>query len=67
MMDMRDFALNMISRNPNVANNPNAQEFINVIRSGDEERGKQIAANICQNMGVSQEEGIGMAKKFFGL
>lgn len=67
MMDMRDFALNMISRNPNVANNPNTQEFINVIRSGDEERGKQIAVNICQNMGLTQEEAIGEAKKFFGL
>ena len=33
--NMRDMALNLLMQNPNVANNPNAQEFIQVIQNGD--------------------------------
>ena len=46
MLNLKDFALNMIDGNPNVANNPNAQEFLNVIRNNDDVRGKQIAKNL---------------------
>ena len=41
--DPRQMAMNLISQNPNIANNPNAQEFIKVIQNGDSERGQQIA------------------------
>lgn len=39
MVDIRNMALNLLSQNPSISNNPNAQEFINVIRSGDSVRG----------------------------
>ena len=36
--DPRQMAMNLISQNPNIANNPNAQEFIKVIQNGDHSR-----------------------------
>ena len=65
--NVRDMALNILSRNPNIANNPNAQEFINVIRSGDSARGEQIAQNLCNTYGVSKEDAVKNAKSFFNL
>ena len=47
--DPRQMAMNLISQNPNIANNPNAQEFIKVIQNGDSERGQQIADNLCRS------------------
>ena len=67
MVDIRNMALNLLSQNPNVANNPNAQEFINVIRSGDSARGEQIAQNLCNTYGVSKEDAVKNAKSFFNL
>lgn len=49
------FALNMIQRNPQIANNPRAQDMIKVIQSGDSARGQQLAENLCQTYGVTDE------------
>lgn len=67
MVDFRQFALNMIRQNPQIANNPQAQEMINVIQSGDETRGKEIATNLCNTYGVTQQQAINDAKKFFRI
>ena len=67
MPNLKDFALNMINGNPNVANNPNAQEFLNVIRNGDDVRGKQIAQNLCDSYGLTTDQAVQQAKRFFGL
>lgn len=61
------FALNMIERNPNIQNNPNAKSMIEVLRSGDTSRGEQMASNICDSMGVSREDAISQARGFFGI
>ena len=63
----RDLAMNMIRNNPKVANNPNAQEFINVIQIGDAAKGQQIAQNLCNTYGVTPEEAMQQAKQFFKL
>ena len=67
MVDIRNMALNLLSQNPNIANNPNAQELINVIRSGDSAGGEQIAKNLCATYGVSKDDAIKNAKSFFNL
>lgn len=67
MVDIRNMALNLLSQNPSISNNPNAQEFINVIRSGDSVRGEQIAQNLCNTYGVSKEDAVKNAKSFFNL
>lgn len=64
---IRDVALNLIQRNPNVANNPAAQNYISVIRSGDNNTGSTIANNLCETYGVSKEEAVAKAKEFFGI
>ena len=65
--NIKDVAMNMIRNNPNVANNPNAQEFINVIQNGDSEKGKRIAQNLCNTYGVTPDQAMQQAKQFFKL
>lgn len=66
-MDLRSFALNLIQQNPNIRNNPNAQEMIRVIESNDAQRGQQLASNLCTSMGVSQKDAVAQAQRFFRL
>lgn len=66
-MSIRDFALSMLSNNPNVKRNPQLQEFVNVIQSGDSVKGEQIATNLCNTYGVPKEKAINDAKHFFKL
>ena len=49
---IQQMAMKILKENPNIANNPNAQSMINVIQSGDEKRGQEIAENICKSMGL---------------
>lgn len=65
-MDMRMFALNILRNNPNVINNPNAQEMIRVIEQNDSAKGAQIASNICNTYGVSKEKAYSDALNYFG-
>lgn len=67
MPTIKDFALGLLGKNPNVANNPNAQHFIQVIKEGDSSEGEQIAQNLCDSYGVTKEQAIQEAKRFFGL
>lgn len=66
-IDMRSFAMMMIQRNPNIANNPRAQEMISVIQNGDSARGQEIAKNLCNTYGVSEQDAINQAKQFFRI
>ena len=60
-------ALDIIQKNPALANNPNAREMIAVIRNGDAAKGQQIAQNICNTYGVKPEEAISQARSFFHI
>lgn len=62
-----NFAMNMIAKNPQLAGNPQAQELINVIKSGDNQKGEQIARNICSTYGVTPEQALDRASGFFGI
>lgn len=61
------FALNMIQHDPASQNNPNARETIDAIKSGDANRGQQIARNLCDTYGVRPEDAIAQAKSFFHM
>lgn len=67
MTNMRDFALNLIGRNPQIANNPNAKELLNVIQNGNQAKGMQIAQNLCNTYGVTPEQAVNQAKNFFNI
>lgn len=58
-------ALDLVQKNPALANNPNAREMIDVIRSGDAAKGQQIAKNLCDTYGVKPEDAISQARSFF--
>lgn len=60
-------ALDMIRHNPALQDNPNAREMIDVIESGDADRGQQIARNLCDTYGVKPEDAIAQAKSFFHI
>lgn len=66
-MDLMQFALGLIEKNPNVANNPMAKEMVSVIRNNDSQKGEQIANNLLQTYGVSRDDAIAQAKKMFNL
>ena len=57
--------LNMAMQNSNIANNPRAQEMLQVIQSVDAQKGQQIAMNLCKTYGVSKEQAVGMATEYF--
>ena len=38
MTNLKDFAMNILAQNPQIANNPNAQNMIQAIQSGDDKR-----------------------------
>lgn len=67
MNSMASFALGLISRNPQIANNPNAQEMISVIQSGDFQRGQLIAQNLCAANNTTPDEALRQARGFFGF
>lgn len=64
-MDPRQMIQQALQRNPNVANNPQAQEALRVIMSGDAQRGQELARNYCQSFGVTPEEGVQQAQQYF--
>lgn len=65
--NLMGFALDMIQHNPALQNNPNAREMIDVIKSGDVDRGQQIARNLCNTYGVKPEDAIAQARSFFHM
>lgn len=67
MPNPMNLVMNMIRNNPQVANNPQAQEWLGVIKSGDQARGEEIANNILQSMGMTKEQALQEASKRFGF
>lgn len=67
MPNMIDFALQMIQNNLSIQNNPNAREMIDVIKSGDADKGRQIAMNICNTYGIDPKDAEAQARAFFHM
>lgn len=67
MPNPMDFAMNLIRMNPQVRNNPQAQEWLKVIQSGDTVQGEEIANNLLQSMGMNKEQAMQEASKRFGF
>lgn len=67
MADLTQIALEALRRNPNVANSPQGQQFMQILQSGDTQKGIEMAQNICQSYGTTPEEALKKAKGFFNL
>lgn len=67
MFDAKQFAMNFMSQNRNLPNNPMIQQCTTLIQTANAERGEEMANNILKSYGISKEEGIRMAKQFFHI
>lgn len=60
------FAQKMIQSNQNrIPNTPWAQAAVNAIMNNDSQAGQQIANNLCNSNGVTREQALQQAGKFF--
>lgn len=62
-----EFALNLIKNNPQFANNPLAQNYLQILESGDSAKGQELANNLLETHGVEREEAVKQAKNFFHI
>nr|DAH20411.1 MAG TPA: Coenzyme PQQ synthesis protein D [Bacteriophage sp.] len=67
MINIQQFAMNLLQNNPNIAKNPQAQEMLKVIQNGDSQRGQMIAENLCKTYGITKEDALAQAKRFFHI
>lgn len=65
MFNPMSFFMNAINRNPGITNNPMAQNMVQILQSGDAQKGQQMAENLCKTYGVSKEQATSMAMEFF--
>lgn len=61
------FAMNIIGNNPKIKNSPQGKELMNILQTNDSARGQKMAENLLQTYGVSKEEALGQAKRFFNI
>lgn len=65
MFTPMQYLQSQLQNNPNIANNPQAQNFIQVLQSGNAQMGQQIAENILKAYGMTKEQGMAQARQFF--
>lgn len=57
----------LLQNNPNIQNNPQAQAMISAIQNNDQAKGEEIANNLLKTYGVSKDDALNRARKFFNL
>lgn len=67
MNNVNKLAQLLARQNPQVANNPRAQDLLNVIFNNDSVRGEEIARNLCQTYGVTPEQAVQQARQYFKI
>lgn len=67
MNPFANIALNIIQKNPNIANNVMGKEFVEVLRTGNQQRGIEMAENLCKTNNSTKEDAIKKALNFFGM
>ena len=64
---LAQMAMNRISSDPNFQRNPQAKAFMDIMQRGDVAQGEQMARNLCQSFGMSEQEALQQAKSFFKI
>lgn len=67
IMALAQMAMNRISSDPSFHNNPQAKAFVDIMQRGDIAQGQEMAKNLCQSYGVSEQEALQQAKSFFRI
>lgn len=66
MLNIQQFALNLIAKNPNIIQNEKQKHWVDVIRNGNSQEGEQLANNLLNTYGVKREDVPNIAQNFFG-
>lgn len=64
-MNVRQIVLGIVQQNPQIANSPQGQQFMQILQSGDDAAGEQMAMNICNSYGVNPQQALMGAINFF--
>lgn len=64
---LAQMAMNRIASDPRMKNNPQAREFMSIMQSGDVTRGEEMARNLCNSYGITQQQALQQAKSFFRI
>lgn len=56
MFDAKQFAMNFMSQNQNLPNNPMIQQCTTLIQTADAERGEEMANNILKSYGATSQQ-----------
>lgn len=67
IMALAQMAMNRFSSDPSFRNNPQAKAFVDIMQRGDIAQGQEMAKNLCQSYGVSEQEALQQAKSFFRI
>lgn len=67
MITPMQFLQNAMQQNPNIANNPQAQNFLQILQSGDTQKGQQVAENLLKTYGMTKEQGMNQVHNFFRI
>lgn len=63
MPNIYDFAANLVKNNPNIANSPMGQNFIEALNSRDSKKGEEMANNILQSRGLDRDSAMNDIKQ----
>lgn len=58
MPNLQQVALMMMQRNPNAANSPMGQRFMQILQSGDSQAGQALAQEYCHTMGMTPQQAM---------
>lgn len=62
---IKNFALNMLARNPKQAQSPMGQQLLNALNSNDDAAGEALANNIIKTNGLQKDQAIQQAYQGF--
>lgn len=65
MITPMQFLQSQLRNNPNIANNPQAQNYIQILQSGNAQAGQQIAENLLKTYGMTKDQGMNQVRQFF--
>ena len=58
-----DFAANIVENNPDMANTPIGQNFIEALRNRDSKKGEEMANNILKTQGLDKASAMNVVKQ----
>lgn len=63
--EIQQMLMQQAMSNPRIANNPQAQQVMRILQSGDAKAGEEMARNLCQTYGIDPNQGVAQAQQAF--